>query len=87
MTQDAIASRLRAIVPSERVLDDESALLPYAFDASFWSLRARRLPDVVVVPETAAEVALVVRLADETGTPIVARGAGTGQTGGSCARG
>ena len=83
MTQDAIASRLRAIVPSERVLDDESALLPYAFDASFWSLRARRLPDVVVVPETAAEVAAVVRLADETGTPIVARGAGTGQTGGA----
>lgn len=79
----AIASRLRAILPQDRVLDNENTILPYAFDASFWSLRARRMPDVVVIPETTAEVAAVVRLADETGTPIVARGAGTGQTGGA----
>lgn len=80
---DGIASRLRAIMPGDRVLDQEATLVPYAYDASFWSLRARRMPDVVVVPETTAEVAAVVRLAAETGTPIVARGAGTGQTGGA----
>jgi len=78
-----LASRLREILPSERVLDDPTTLIPYSYDASFWSLRSRRMPEVVVVPETTTEVAEVVRLADRTGTPIVARGAGTGQTGGA----
>ncbi|HEX9437959.1 MAG TPA: FAD-binding oxidoreductase [Candidatus Limnocylindria bacterium] len=79
----SIASRLRGIVAADRVLDDPDALVPYAYDASFWSLRSRRMPDAVVVPETTDEVAQVVRLAAATGTPIVARGAGTGQTGGA----
>lgn len=84
-TLPRIADRLRAILPADAVIDDPATLLPYAFDASFWSLRQRRLPDVVVVPRTTEHVAAVVRLADETGTPIVARGAGTGQTGGAVA--
>jgi glycolate oxidase len=79
----SIASRLREIIPHERVLDDPSTLVPYSYDASFWSLRAQRMPEVVVVPETTREVAEVVRFADRTGTPVVARGAGTGQTGGA----
>src|SRR4029078_6806711 len=78
-----LADRLRAIVPADLVIDDPATLLPYAYDASFWSLRQRRMPDVVVVPMTTAHVARVVTCADETGTPIVARGAGTGQTGGA----
>ena len=45
----------------------------------------RRVPEAVVVPESTAEVVSVVRVANETGTPIVARGAGTGQTGGAIA--
>ncbi|MBI2324155.1 MAG: FAD-binding protein [Chloroflexi bacterium] len=43
------------------------------------------MPDVVVLPETTDEVAAIVRLAAQTGTPIVARGAGTGQAGGAVA--
>ena len=80
-----IADRLRAILPADAVIDDPATLLPYAFDASFWSLRQRKLPDVVVVPRTTEQVAAVVRVADETATPVVARGAGTGQTGGAVA--
>jgi glycolate oxidase len=79
----SIASRLREIVATDRVLEDRDTLVPYAYDASFWSLRARRMPDAVVIPETTDEVARIVRFAAETGTPIVARGAGTGQTGGA----
>src|SRR5258706_7276817 len=79
----SLASGLREIIAADRVLDDPTTLLPYSYDASFWSLRKRRMPEVVVIPETTAEVAEVVRLADRTGTPIVARGAGTGQTGGA----
>src|SRR2546428_3943604 len=80
-----IAARLRDALPADRVIDDPATLLPYAFDASFWSLRQRRVPEAVVVPESTTEVISVVRIANETGTPIVARGAGTGQTGGAIA--
>src|SRR5256885_9216899 len=80
-----IAARLRETLPADRVIDDPATLLPYAYDASFWSLRQRRVPEAVVVPESTAEVVSVVRVANETGTPIVARGAGTGQTGGAFA--
>ncbi|MBI2774206.1 MAG: FAD-binding oxidoreductase [Chloroflexi bacterium] len=78
-----LASRLREILPADRVIDDPTTLIPYAYDASFWSLRSRRMPDVVVLPETTAEVSGVVRAAATSGTPVVARGGGTGQTGGA----
>src|SRR5947209_9548878 len=84
-TAPTLADRLREIVPPDRVIDDPATLVPYAYDASFWSLRQQRLPDVVVVPRTTAEVAGVVRFADATGTPVVPRGAGTGQAGGAIA--
>ena len=81
----SIATRLREAVPNDRVITDEATLVPYMFDASFWSLRQRRMPEAVVVPQSTAEVVAAVRVAAETGTPIVARGAGTGQTGGAVA--
>src|SRR5258706_394777 len=80
-----LAERLREIPPADRVIDDPATLLPYAYDASFWSLRQQRVPDVVVVPRSTAEVQGVVRFADATGTAVVPRGAGTGQTGGAVA--
>jgi len=78
-----VVDRLRSVLPDDHVIDDPHTLLPYSYDASFWSLRQRRLPDVLVIPESTAEVAAAVRVAQETGTPIVPRGAGTGQTGGA----
>src|SRR4030088_1937442 len=84
-TRASIAERLRAVRPGDRVIDDPPTLEPYAYDASFWSLRMQRRPDVVVVPETTADVVAAMRVAAETGTPIVPRGAGTGQTGGAVA--
>src|SRR5712691_6991742 len=82
----ALADRLRHVLPPDRVIDDPATLLPYAYDASFWSLRSRRVPAAVAVPETTAEVVAIVKLANELGTPIVPRGAGTGQTGGAIAK-
>src|SRR6266550_960507 len=69
-TMPALAERLRQIIPADAVIDDPATLLPYAYDASFWSLRQRRMPEAVVVPESTAEVVSVVRVANETGTPI-----------------
>ncbi len=73
------------MIPADRLIHDAAGLYPYAFDASFHSLRAQRPPDVVVVPRTTAEVQAVVRVAAELGTPVIARGAGTGQTAGAVA--
>ena len=81
----SLVQRLRHALPAERIIDDAASLYPYSFDASFWSLREQRAPDVVVVPRSADEVQAVVRIANESGTPVVARGAGTGQTGGAIA--
>src|SRR5258708_23142150 len=85
VTRIDIAERLRAVLPRDSVIDDPATLEPYAYDASFWSLRMQHRPDVVVVPESTAHVAATMRVAAETGTPIVPRGAGTGQTGGAVA--
>src|SRR4026207_2220950 len=80
-----LADPLRGIVPADLVLADPATLLPSPYAASFWSLRQQRLPDVVVVPRTTDDVARVVRFADETATPVIARGAGPGQTRGAVA--
>ena len=84
-TASSIAAQLRAVLPAECVIDDPATLEPYAYDASFWSLRMQRRPDVVVVPESTADVVAAMKVAAATGTPIVPRGAGTGQTGGAVA--
>src|SRR5260221_6205991 len=84
-TRDALVERLLAVLPRDRVIDDPATLEPYAYDASFWSLRMQHRPDVVIVAESTADVVAAMRVADETGTPIVPRGAGTGQTGGAIA--
>src|SRR5438094_383572 len=81
----SVAARLREVVSNDRVIDDPATLLPYSYDASFWSLRQRRTPSAVVVPESTAEVVAVVRVANELEIPLVPRGAGTGQTGGAIA--
>lgn len=54
-------------------------LICYGFDAS----GVDDLPSAVFWPETAEQVAKIMRYADEYEIPVVPRGAGTGMTGGS----
>jgi glycolate oxidase len=61
------------------VLTEPEDLSVYAFDA----YSQERLPLAVVVPSDAKQVADVVRIAYESGEPIVPRGAGTGLCGGA----
>ncbi len=75
-----LARRLRAALGPQAVLDRPEELMLYEYDGSALDLAE---PELVVVPATAAEVAEAVRLAAEAGWPIVARGAGTGLSGGS----
>jgi glycolate oxidase len=62
------------------VLVEREDLIPYSFDAT---AALRHAPRVVVFPRTAAEVSGVLRLARVHKAPVVARGSGTGLSGGS----
>jgi glycolate oxidase len=63
----------------DHVRTDDASRAAYAADA----LGQAHLPDLVVLPATAAEIAGVARLCTEHGVPLVVRGAGTGYTGGA----
>src|SRR5437764_794616 len=70
---------LEAIVGGGGVLSDPDELLVYESDGL---TLFRALADFVVFPTSAEHVAAVVRLAGREGLPFVARGAGTGLSGG-----
>ena len=76
----AFVSELRRIVGTEHVLDDALELLTYECDAL---PHLRESPAAVVLPASAAEVQAVVRLCARHGVPFVARGHGTGLSGGA----
>ncbi len=78
--KDALLAALRALLPNEAVLWEEEDLRPYECDG----LSAyRRLPWLVVLPSTIEQVQAVMRLCHDRHVPVVARGAGTGLSGGA----
>ena len=62
-----------------RVRDQSEHLEAYASDA----LGIGASPDLVVIPETTAEISMIARLCHEYRVPLVVRGAGTGYSGGA----
>ncbi len=71
---------LRRLLPADAVLERHEELRPYECDG----LSAyRQLPLLVVLPRSVDEVQQVMRLCHERGVPVVARGAGTGLSGGA----
>jgi glycolate oxidase subunit GlcD len=78
--EEQLVNQLRAIVGAEAVLARDDELFVYECDGL--TLEGCR-PDVVVLPSGAAEVAEVVRACRSAGRPFVARGAGTGLSGGA----
>ncbi len=68
-------------IGAEKVLSSPVDLIAYSFDGTF----EQQLPDVVVLPETNAEVAAVVRIAAQYDVPIVPRGMASGLAGGAIA--
>ena len=75
-----LVERLRAIVGSGGVLARSEELFVYECDAL--TLEGCR-PDAVVLPEDTAQVSQVVAACRELGHPFLARGAGTGLSGGA----
>jgi glycolate oxidase len=76
--QQAI-EELKKALGNENVATGRADLLCYSYDATGDEF----LPDAVVFPRSTAEVSKVMRLASERKFPVVARGAGSGFTGGS----
>ncbi|HEX6341040.1 FAD-binding oxidoreductase [Umezawaea sp.] len=70
-----------ALLPPGRVLRDPDVLRSYSHDEAEWA--PWEPPAFVVRPRTAEEVQVVVRYCVEHGIPVVARGAGTGLSGGA----
>src|SRR5262245_33475298 len=76
----AFRAAVGALLPADAVIAEPEQLRVYECDAlTGW----RALPELVVLPGTAADVAAVVRLCHDYRVPFVARGAGTGLSGGA----
>ncbi|NIO40983.1 MAG: FAD-binding protein, partial [Burkholderiales bacterium] len=76
----SLVAALRQKLPAEAVLFDEEDLRPYECDG----LSAyRKLPMIVALPGTIEEVQHVMRVCSDRHVPVVARGAGTGLSGGA----
>lgn len=83
MEQRRIAQELAAIVGREWVISDSVELAVYECDGMTYLEKA--LPDLVVLPNSAEQVAEVVKLCDREQLPFLPRGAGTGLSGGAIA--
>jgi len=80
MTNDAFLSLLHRRLPAQCVLSHPEDLRPYECDA----LSAyRNLPLAVVIPETLEQTRTTLALCAANHIPVVARGAGTGLSGGA----
>src|SRR3981081_708566 len=78
--QAEVAARLAPSLPAASLLLDREALKPYECDG----LSAyRETPLAVAIPPQEGEVAAVLAAALDMRTPVVARGSGTGLSGGA----
>jgi glycolate oxidase len=78
--QSQIVRALRPLLPAEALLWDAEETTPYECDG----LTAyRQRPLVVALPESEAQVQAVLRACHAIDVPVVARGAGTGLSGGA----
>ncbi|GAA1515286.1 FAD-linked oxidase C-terminal domain-containing protein [Dactylosporangium maewongense] len=80
MTIEGLVARLREFLLPEQVLTDRQQLRTYECDGL---THYRVVPAVVVLPRTAQECADTVRACVAAGVPFVARGSGTGLSGGA----
>ncbi len=78
--QKSIAA-LERVLPAGQVVTNRIQLLTYEADGGF----DRHAPDAVVFPATAAGVVALAQWASEYRIPLIARGAGTGLSGGAIA--
>jgi glycolate oxidase len=78
--QAEVSSALAQVLPKSAILTRREETAPYECDG----LTAfRATPMIVVLPQTETELASTLRVCHDLGVPVVARGAGTGLSGGA----
>jgi glycolate oxidase len=82
MIPPAAKDRIVRLLGNRGYLDRPEDLTLYEYDGSVDKSR----PEIVVFPRSTADVAELVKIANEHGIPIVGRGAGTGLSGGAIPR-
>jgi glycolate oxidase len=75
IAKDKIVTR----IGPDQYLDRMEDRICYAYDAT----RKRRVPDAVAIPRTVSDISEILKIANEYKIPVLARGAGSGFTGGS----
>ena len=80
MERSQLVEKMQSILGPEGVVSEREQLRTYECDGL---MNYRVIPDLVVLPESTEQVQRVVRLCYEEGIPYVARGSGTGLSGGA----
>ncbi len=83
MRPGELAQRLRAVLPTDAVLDDRDLVQAYRHDEA--QQVAGGTPAAVALPRSTEDVVAALRISHELGVPVVPRGAGTGLSGGAAA--
>jgi len=78
VTSSNLTSQLSSILRADQLSSADDVLAEHASDK--W--HASALPDIVVFPESTADVVHIMRFADTQSIPVYTRAAGTGHTGG-----
>jgi len=73
-----LADQLRRTLPADAVLDDPLQLSLYGYDGTLYEGN----PQLVILPETARQVATAAKVCYDAGLPLVPRGAATSLSGG-----
>ena len=75
-----LVAELRPIVGEAGLVHQRARRIPYESDGL---ALLRRVPDLVLLPRDTGELARCMRVLSDRGVPVVARGAGTGLSGGA----
>jgi len=78
-----VLGEVSRLLPRESIITDRAALRTYECDGL---THYRSIPALVVIPATADQLAAVVAACHRAGVPFVARGSGTGLSGGALPR-
>lgn len=76
--EKAFIEKINQIIPEDRIFRGLAELYSYSYDASF----GEYLPELVIQPQDANEISLIIKLANEYMIPIYPRGTATSLSGG-----
>jgi glycolate oxidase len=82
-TLAALAARFTGLLGADGVITDPARLRTYECDGLTYH---KATPGLVVLPDSAEQIAAIVRACADEGVPYVARGSGTGLSGGALPR-